>query len=215
MDWLLRLLSDNPILLFFVVAWVAGMLGNVAKAAKKARQSQGGAATPRAKPPSAWPADPAANRPRSPDEVAAEIRRALGLDPPAAPARPEPAKPVSKPVNKPVAKPRPVAPPRPASTLGRRPQPAERAPTPVMPTTQHRHLELHADSHVGEALQRRAAAPPPAAVQRSFGGLGGRNPVVRHEHLEVPRRYAMNDVTRAIVMAEILGPPVSMREPRS
>jgi hypothetical protein len=181
---LVRFLFDNPLLLFLLVAWIGGAIARLAKA-KQARQAAGGApALPRRQPGEARRGE----GPRSADEVAAEIRRALGLDGPNPPARREPA---------------PV----------RRPD-VERPPTPVVPTTQQRRLELHGAPHVGEQIQRRPTFRTPAASSSGIGGLGGRNPAVAAAQERRRRRCLPADLAQAIVTAEVLGPPVALRGQR-
>lgn len=221
MNPLLRFLLDNPLLLLLIAGWVFGAVANAAKAAKR-RQGGGGASpSPRQEPRSAPTAGP-----RTEDDVAREIRRALGLDPPAAPPaqRAEPrAEP--RPVAPPIVRPEPVRlPPTPRSQPVRpqpvRPQPSaarggERPPTPVVPTTNRRKIEVHVDPHVGQEMQRRSAVRPSTAQDRGLGELGG-----RVEHRSDARRlagsrYRPQDLRQAIVLTEVLGPPLAMRdEPR-
>ncbi len=203
---LLRFLFENPILLFIVVAWIAGAIGNAVKAARKQQRQQQPAPPVRTR-----PAAPQAG-PRTADEVAAEIRRALGLDPPQAPPRPAPP---------PTPAPRPVAPPpapaRPAAwpEVSRREAPSpERPPTPVVPTTQARKLEMHVVPHVGEQIQRRAAVKPATAAPRGIGELGGRSTAPARRAAGGSSRYALDDLKRAFVLAEILGPPLASRPER-
>jgi hypothetical protein len=190
---LVRFLFDNPLLLFLLVAWIGGAIARLAKA-KQARQAAGGApALPRRQPGEARRGE----GPRSADEVAAEIRRALGLDGPNPPARREPA---------PVVERREPAPVRRADV--------ERPPTPVVPTTQQRRLELHGAPHVGEQIQRRPTFRTPAASSSGIGGLGGRNPAVAAAQERRRRRFLPADLAQAIVTAEVLGPPVALRGQR-
>lgn len=200
MDQLLRFLMQNPIIALVVVFWVIGAISNVRTAAKKREQAQArrDAATPA--PRANTPASPPQRLPsRDAEEVAREMRRILGLP---EPATPQPTAP------KPVAPaPRPVGPPiRTPVRLG-----AERAPTPVVPTTQARRLqvqttETRVGSSVGEAMAHRRAAP-----SADLGGLGGR---VHHGHAGRVRdsRFALTDLRRVLVLGEILGPPVALRD---
>ncbi len=201
-DWLLQ----NPILIFILVASVSGMIGNIGKAAKKAQQR--GAATPPVRRPPAWPAGGGqgqGNAPRTAEEVAAEIRRALGLDPtPSAPPAPRP---------QPKPEPRPV--------VRRDVVTPERPPTPVVPTTQARRLQMHVDPHVGEAIGkgssigRRSSLRSAGATHRAMGQLGGGRQHAQDQEVARRSRFALGDLGRALVLNEILGPPLALREPRS
>ncbi|MCA8976589.1 MAG: hypothetical protein KDC98_17845, partial [Planctomycetes bacterium] len=146
MDQLLEILKRHPWLLFVAVAWIAGAVGKVAQGQKKAAEraarrqppevpSAAGSAPPplRRAAPKARPAAPAS---REPDEIAAEMRRILGLDVDTGAVQPRTSPPI---VRAPV----------------RRPVEPERAPTAVVPTTGQRHLALHEAPHVGEAVMKR------------------------------------------------------------
>lgn len=199
MSPLLRFLFDNPILIFILVAWVVGAIGNAAKAAKKAQQRQGGT-PPRARPPAARPA----SGPRSAEEVAAEIRRALGLDPTPTPPQPRPPVRVEP---QPVVRRNVVAP--------------ERPPAPVVPTTQNRRLEIHVEPHVGEAMARqatvgqwRSSLRAGGTTQSAMGQLGGGRELAPRRASRASSRFALGDLGRAVVLTEILGAPLALREPR-
>lgn len=193
---LVRFLFDNPLLLFLLVAWIGGAVARVAKR-KQAQNAGGGAAAPRRQPSGSSRGD----GPRSADEVAAEIRRALGLDGPRESARREPQPP---PVRR---EPAPVQSPVRRSEV-------ERPPTPVVPTTQQRRLELHKAPQVGEGVQRRPTFRPTPASASGIGGLGGRNADPAAVTQVRRRRFLPSDLAQAIVIAEVLGPPVAMRGER-
>jgi hypothetical protein len=180
---LVRFLTQNPIVLFVVVAWVAGVIGNVVRAAKKRNQQA----------PSS-PQRPSPARPqRSAEEVAAEMRRILGLPPERSTSNSEP-------------QPKPV--------VVRREVPTERPPTPVMPSAQDRRLVLHGDSHVGEGMQRREAPHGSQAPRSAIGSLGGRVSQSARQEVQVSRRrlVALDDMKRAFVMNEVLGKPLGLRD---
>ncbi len=141
---LYELLLQNPILIFIVLAWVAGMVGNVVKSARKSRE--------RAEQQRRMPQ---AGRP----PVSSTVQ-------PGAPAPPRATR------TAPLAKP-PMKPPAPKPKLRRLVEP-ERAPTPVQPTTQQRRLELHIDPHVGEQIGKHEVTSQPRAEAEAIGSLGGR-----------------------------------------
>lgn len=234
MDKLIDLLLKNPIILFLIGAWVVGIISNAAKAKQKAaqrrkaeeakkpkvdttvrqplpEQRQAPVAGRREAPPSraqtaAAPTGPqavgqqvstgpggrqAGAMAQSPDEIAREMRRILGLDP------------------EPAAKPAPAA-PRPRPT----PPPIEKPPQPVRVSTQDRRLETHVDPHVGERIRDRhmqeSQVGKPRAGRGAIGNLGGR---VQQRKKVAGRssRYSLDDLRKAIVINEILSPPVSVR----
>jgi len=198
----LRFLLDNPILLFVLVAWAAGAIGNAAKAAKRAREQRS------LPPPSAGrpPVRPASERfptvqtgrprpaPRPAEEVAAEMRRILGMDVETRPVERPPAPVVMRPKRREVFEP-------------------ERAPAPAVPTTQDRRLELRADSHVGEGMQRRQAPQSGKVGGSSIGTLGGRVHGARKGRGAGSSLVNLSDLKRAFVVTEILGAPLALRGP--
>lgn len=191
----------NPIVLFVLVAWIAGMVGNVVKAANKRKtQAEVQRRLPSAPVRAAPPRD--ATGPRSAEEIAAEMRRILGTEQPQRrPARTSQPSVASKPVERPAR--RSVVEP-------------ERPPTIVLPSTQSRRLELHAESHVGEGIEGRHLADTQRKHRRSkrgeIGSLGGRVHGVKPPRLTA-HRFAIEDLKKAIVINEILGPPLALRSP--
>ncbi|MCB9878409.1 MAG: hypothetical protein H6835_12490 [Planctomycetes bacterium] len=216
-DFLLR----NPIFLFVLLAWLVPTIGNVLKKAEKARRARGSSPPPpprhsipsqaqplppraqpmarsapaRQSPPAAQPAQA-----KSAEEIAREMRRILGLE--AAPPKPAP---------RPAAQATPPAPP----PIRRAPiaAPIERPPQPIQISTRDRKLELHGDSHVGDGIRARhldkQKRRQPSGGQR-LGDLGGR--VVAHgQRRRAGSRFALDDLKRAIVLSEILAPPVALR----
>ncbi len=197
---LLQLVIDNPWLLFIAVAWLAGMIGNAAKAAKKARERAGQPGAPsRSLRPQSTPATP---RQRSAEEVAAEMRRLLGLSPEAKEERKVEVR-------------REPPPPSPRRSVRWDVVEPERSPAPALPSTQDRRLEIHDAPHVGERIQHRHSVQSGRVGQHapgsSFGTLGGRV----HEAQQKRRtatRFPLDDLKRAFVLSEILRPPLALRE---
>src|SRR5580765_337326 len=85
---LIELLRSQPILVVLLAAWVFGAISSAVQKQRRQQQQK-----PRR------PADGDASAPRRPtaDEVAAEMRRVLGLDPPPRPAAKPPKPPAGKP----------------------------------------------------------------------------------------------------------------------
>jgi hypothetical protein len=213
LEALLRLLNDNPWLWVVAIAWIAGVVGNItrgkqqkerAEARREARrigrpgtEGAGGDDEEREPREQQRPMPQAA---RTEAEIAREMRRILGVE--EAPAPPSPAPPVPPPL---VVRPRRavIAP--------------ERAPTPVMPTAGARHLPIHVESHVGDAMGRRAPVGSGRvgehAAGEELGNLGGRTPV-RGRARSLRNRYAIDDLKRILVLNEILGPPLALRGER-
>lgn len=195
MNPLVRILLDNPILLVVAVVWLLGAIGGARKAAAKRAG--------RVDPPEAGE-EPST---RSPDDVAREMRRILGMEEPER----EPPAPPRRPV---VAEPPPLRESRPLRREIARP---ERAPTPVLPSMQARKLPKHVDPHVGDAIAKRVSPQSGRVGQhdagQALGSLGGR------VHASGPQRRAdrqlvdLGDLRRAFVTNEILGLPLSLRPP--
>jgi hypothetical protein len=131
---------------------------------------------------------------RSPDEIAAEMRRLLGL-------QQEPAQ---------APTPAPVVPetPEPEVVIANS-RPQIRAVSDVMMSS--------IESHVGEGMRDRHMAKTEVGhvhgSRGSIGNLGGRvTASTAREVAKSRRRYAINDLKQAIIMSEIVSPPVTMRE---
>lgn len=96
MPSLLRWIFDNPIILIFVIGWILSAVASARQAAqRRAAQRPSGPDTAPSGPvtmpsPSARTTRPAVETKPSAEEIAAAIRRAMGLEP-ATPARPTPA----------------------------------------------------------------------------------------------------------------------------
>lgn len=214
MDRLLRLLFDQPIILFVLFAWVAGAIGNAVRAARKRQESGSARSTPPPLP--SRETAPAARR--SAEDVAREMRRILGMEDVPTEVKPE-ARPVARqPVEARSTEPTSTEAPRPRSlppTIGRRDVALpERAPTPAMPTTQNRRLHLHEASHLGERMQHRNSPQSRRVAQpadRELGSLGGRVHAASIIRREGVRLVDLSDLKRAFVMNEILGKPLALR----
>lgn len=226
MDALFEFFRRNPVLLVVVAVWLFGLIGNIGKAVKQGReraeqirrQREAASGPVRgsgrvASPPAAARSE-AAGRRTVADEaaVAREMRRILGLDPDE-PATKEPASGDRGAV---------AATPRPAPIVVRvpRPRPApndvvtpEKPPTPVAPTTSRRRLEVHVDPHVGESIGKRARVGSGKVGEHVLGGLGGRAPEQVQRAVR-GARYELDDLKRAFVLSEILGPPLASRPER-
>ena len=235
MDKLIELLFREPLLLFVVGAWIFGMIGNAAKAKKKVesrrrarpatqakieaavqkpvvdrrrgvvtqpsaagnRSGAGATATPPPPPIARSQGRLAGSAAQTPEQIALEMRRVLGLE---AGAPPRASKSVApKPPSNPVAPPPISSQPEGNAAIG---------------ATRDRSLKTRVDPHVGERIRDRHMAESkvgvPRAGQGALGGLGGR---VKHKQRAATRgsRYSLDDLRKAIVINEILNPPVSMR----
>jgi hypothetical protein len=188
----LALLMEHPELLFIAVVWIAGMLGQLGKLAKKRAPS--------------LPPSPPSNEGLDAEAVAREMRRIL-RQPESESERVEPT-PVPVTVVKRQA---PLTERRSRTPL------VERPPTPVAPTTSARRLPLHAASHVGESMEQRARRQRSVLGEHGraheLGGLGGRVHQASATR-EAVHRYALDDLKRAFVLAEVLGPPLAIRRDR-
>lgn len=219
MDKLLRLLFENPILLFILGAWVFGAISNAAKAKgkkgsdgrsaprsrRRRRREKKPAPTvqqplpaqtqapPRQKAPVARPAPQgrgplAGSAAQTPEQIAREMRRILGLEPEPSPPSP---------------------PPMPAS-----PPPIERPPAPIRVRTESREVGSRVDPHVGEQIRdrhmRESMVGKPHAGRSAIGSLGGRVGA-REARVSRGSRYTLDDLRKAIVINEILSPPVGLR----
>jgi hypothetical protein len=241
-DRLIEFFARNPVLLLVVVVWLAGIVGNVAKATKRSREAAARRPEPTSMPsPQPMRSEPAQARApvgdarpmgqRDAEAVAREMRRILGLEPEEGRRAPEPAEGRVEPLagdrvarqseRQEAAPRRPVAVPRPPVERAE-PLPArarrdaatpERAPTPVQPSTNRRRLEVHVDPHVGESIGKRARVGSGKVGDHALGELGGR------AHAPTARavrgaRYELDDLKRAFVLSEILGPPLASRPER-
>ncbi len=178
LDKLLELLFREPLLLILLLGWIVGGLGKLMQQKKK-----GPAAAPRSK------ARPARAPARSPEEIAAEMRRLLGMEP--------------APRQKPAAAPPQVPAAREAF--------AERPPEPLRPATLGR-VEVHVDPHVGERMQQRRAPSSGGVARRELGTLGGRTVAARQLGPARKSLVDLSDLKRAVVLREILDAPRALRD---
>ena len=167
----------------------------------------GGGASDQARPlrseqtPTGPAASPGAGQ-KSPEQIAREMRRLLGLEPDE----------------------RVVPEPNRSSAPLRTPPPIRQEPERIETVPAHvRAAELrdqaHIQSHVGETLRDRHMSKSRVGQTKAkrdggIGNLGGRVSTatkVKLPALPTTRRYAMDDLRRVIVMNEILLPPVALR----
>lgn len=209
MDKLLRILFEHPYLILILLAWIGGAVANVAKAAKKAkeraekerRMPQAGEAKTAAGP-AATKADPGQ---RSAEDVAAEMRRILGMEGPLPRPKRAPRAPVEA-VEE-------VSPPPPPRRIRREVVEPERPPVPVAPVTQSRAIEIHVDPRVGDSIKGRHLDASRRGFHKAgeMGSLGGRVHEAAHGRVQ-KRRFPLDDLKTAFVLSEILGPPVALRD---
>lgn len=136
------------------------------------------------------------------EEIAREMRRILGLEPAprTAPRAPGPAWPEAAPAAR--AEPDVVM--------------AQEGPRdgPLRTATRDRRIDVHVDPHVGEGIRDRHIERKTFDQRRQlakFGGLGGRVQQPKRARAARSSRYSLDDLKTAIVMSEILSPPVSLR----
>lgn len=217
MNRLLEFLFKNPLVLFVLLAWVGGMIGNARRAARRREEAR---RPPAPTPVSSPRTDPAAQR--SAEEVAREMRRILGMEdgPVTAPGSPRREEAYQEPSSYDEARQdAPRAPRLPGTSRHDSSRhdvvEPERPPLPVVPSTQNRRLHLHEASHVGERIAQRSGLPGAKMAtplgERAIGSLGGRvhaAPTVRRGG---NRLIDLGDLKRAFVMNEILGKPLALR----
>lgn len=197
-DLIGRLLRE-PLVLVVLVSWIAGGIGKVLQAKKKrdAALSRGRSPIER---PDRDRDDARKSGRRSPEEVAAEMRRLLGMDRPAAgtpppQTRPQPIRPVTP----------PPVPQRREATEG------DRGTQPMRPS-QIGKVTTHVDPHVGEGVQRRAAPMSGGVAAHELGTLGGRSHLAGRRRAQSARGLVdLSDLSRAIVLREILDAPRALR----
>jgi len=84
-----------------------------------------------------------------------------------------------------------------------------------MPTTQERRITLHVDPHVGERIASRQS-PQSGLVGKhepasAIGSLGGRvGGPARSRRMS--QRFSLDNIPKALVLNEILGKPLALRE---
>jgi hypothetical protein len=190
---LIQFLIEHPILLFVLAAWLFGGIGKIGKAAQRARSAAG----PQAK---------GAAGQRSAEEVAAEMRRILGMDD----ARTASSREMPEPLTEVEPDPEMA---RPAPRLARREVVAPERPPAPLGSAFSRRLPTPGTSHVGESIERRQTPASGRVGQAAdFGGLGGRVTAGQRLRRADARLVDVVDLKRALVMNEVLGPPLALRE---
>jgi hypothetical protein len=182
LDKLIELLFREPLLLILLLGWIVGGLGKLMQQKKKGAAAAG---RPKARPVQR----PVAPQARTPEQVAAEMRRLLGMEP--------------APRQKPAAAPPQVPAAREAF--------AERPPEPLRPATLGR-VEVHVDPHVGERMQQRRAPSSGGVARRELGTLGGRTVAARQLGPARKSLVDLSDLKRAVVLREILDAPRALRD---
>lgn len=74
-------------------------------------------------------------------------------------------------------------------------------------------VEIHVDSHIGEAMQQRRTPASGQVGHSAMGGLGGRTlahaaAISREQRGPVD----LQDIKRLLIMREVLGPPLALRQ---
>lgn len=212
MQPLIDLLRDNVILVFLFGAWIlSAVSGVIARAVRKAEQQRRAAQQrplPTQRPaqrPTQPPTQRAAQRPTRPadmrptpragptaEEIAAEIRRVMGME-----EAPRPA---------PARQPQPSAP--------------KPAPVPEEPASHFEHfaedvggLRSQVDPHVGQGVSARHAPMSGAVGSSRLGSLGGGlTPQVKRRVERRVRRFDLSDPAAVLVTLEILGKPRALRD---
>lgn len=209
MDPFLDFLFNNPFVLIFLGIWGVSLLGNVMKAAAKraVQQQRSGQASadPRGlRRPVAAPRPAPERRGPDPEQVAAELRRALGLAP---------------------------APESVASTWEDEDDPWDDEPAPPEPEptrphdlagrgelgsgTAHRAIDdEHLVTHVADREVSRIKVSEGLGSLAGRAHFGGQAAVLGRRSSRRRSRFAkIGDPAAAIVMMEIMGPPKALRDP--
>lgn len=201
-DLIGRLLRE-PLVLVVLVSWIAGGIGKILQAKKKRDAALGRSRGLGDRLDDAREVTRPASGRRSPEEVAAEMRRLLGMDRPPA-AQPQPQPQPRPQLARPQPKPQPVVQRREASEGDRGTQP--------MRPSQIGKVTTHVDPHVGEGVQRRAAPTSGGVAAHELGTLGGRSHVAGRRGAQSARGLVdLSDMSRAIVLREILDEPRALR----
>jgi hypothetical protein len=192
-DLIGRLLRE-PLVLILLLSWILGGIGKLAQARKKAAQ--------RAQP-NGGLSDVAESmqRPvsqrRSPEEVAAEMRRLLGMD--------------RSPAAQPAPVPRPVVAPALKKPARREAKEGDREPEPLRASSMSK-FGTHVDPHVGESMQRRSSVMSGGVASHELGTLGGRRgAAAAHASQRARGLVDLSDLSRAFVLREILDQPRALR----
>ncbi len=204
MDPFLDFLFNNPFVLIFLGIWGVSLLGNVMKAAAKraVQQQRSGQASadPRgSRRPVAAPRPAPERRGPDPEQVAAELRRALGFAP-----SPEPVTSTWEDEDDPWSD--ESAPSEPEPT--RAPGLAERAE--LGSGTAHRAID---DEHLVSHVASRIGASEGLGSLSGLAKFGGQAAVLGRRSRRRRSRFAkISDPAEAIIMMEIMGPPKALRD---
>ena len=204
MNWIFRLLQEQPFLALLLLGWLlSAVAGAVKKAGKRAEAARKGqtppsAAQPRsAEPP--WPQPQARPQPpprpqrRQPssEEVAAEMRRILGMEAPPAQRRKAP------------------APPPPVVQTPQVRRPVLTPPTiTAAPLSKLSELE----KHLGASIESRQLSASGSIGATQLGSLGGRASERQTQRRAAAGLVSLDDLPRLLVMAEVLGKPLALRD---
>jgi hypothetical protein len=191
MGRLIEFLLNNPLIALLVIGW---LLSAVGQAVAKGRRAAAGAPRQGGAPPR--PAR--APQQRSPEEIAAEMRRILGMDP--RPAPPAPARP-----------PAPAARP-PAPRLQHADEPRLGDAPVAVGSRPIGDLAVKVDPHVGETIRQRRAPATGSVGAVALGDLGGRQRTGRVIERRGSSLVDLQDLPRAIVLREILDRPLALRD---
>jgi hypothetical protein len=197
---LIELLRSQPILVVLLAAWVFGAISNAVQKQRRQQQQQ---KPQQPKPRRPADGDTSARRPTA-DEVAAEMRRGLGLDPPPRPAAKPP---------KPPAAVKPASPPRRVIAPPSQPLPRALSKVEALAPTVGERIEARPTPASGAVG---AQAPGTRSLgNQALGNLGGR---AGGRMGRRPRGGStlvdLRDLPRAFVMREVLDLPLALREPR-
>ncbi len=181
MQELIALLLRQPVLAVFLIGVIVQVLGKVL------------GRSPSAKPASRRPAGPAptarpARRPTE-SEIAAEMRRILGMEPKSAATPP----------------PRPATPPALPRAV------VEKPPEPLRPTTFDT-LRPRFGTQVGANLDKRRAPTSNTVGAQQLGSLGGRVAPRTRRTRGGSHLVDLGNLPRAIVLREILDRPLGLRD---
>ena len=192
-DLIGRLLRE-PLVLILLLSWILGGIGKLAQARKKAAQRAH---------PNGGLSDVAESmqRPvsqrRSPEEVAAEMRRLLGMD--------------RAPAAQPAPAPRPVVVPALKRPVRREAKEGDRGPEPLRASSMGK-VGTHVDPHVGESMQRRSSVMSGGVASHELGTLGGRRgATAAHASQRARGLVDLSDLSRAFVLREVLDQPRALR----
>ncbi|MDP6929386.1 MAG: hypothetical protein QF412_06770 [Planctomycetota bacterium] len=209
MDPFLDFLFNNPFVLIFLGIWGISLLGNVMKAAAKraVQQQRSGQASadPRgSRGPVAAPRPAPERRGPDPEEVAAELRRALGLAP-----SPEPVASTWEDDDDPWSDEPELSEPEPTRAHGL----AERAE--LGSGTAHRTIDdEHLVTSIVDYEGSRIKASEGLGSLAGRAKFGGQAAVQGRRSRRRRSRFArIGDPAEAIIMMEIMGPPKALRDP--